>query len=134
MRSEGHIFAHFLPTSGLITAQFARRNPYEKIPDQAIMGQPLSATISSSLSQYSFSELPLSTVFSGVPPDNRHVVTDGWCPTGYRIRTDRWAYIAWMGFNWGVGSDPRGEASVPVFTDVSALELYDHEGDTGNLK
>jgi hypothetical protein len=65
-------------------------NPYEKIPDQAIMG--------------------------------------------YRIRTGRWAYIAWMTFNWGVGSDPKGEASVPVFTDISALELYDHEGDTGDLK
>lgn len=39
-----------------------------------------------------------------------------------------------MGFSWGVGSDPEGEASVPVFTDVSALELYDHEGDTGDLK
>lgn len=46
---------------------------------------------------------------------------------GYRLRTDRWAYTAWMSFDWGVGSDPKGEASVPVFSDISALELYDHE-------
>ena len=32
-----------------------------------------------------------------------------------------------MSFDWGVGSDPTGEASVPVFSDISALELYDHD-------
>ena len=32
-----------------------------------------------------------------------------------------------MSFDWGVGSDPQGEASVPVFSEISALELYDHE-------
>ena len=46
---------------------------------------------------------------------------------GYKLRTDRWAYTAWMSFDWGVGSDPKGEASVPVFSDISALELYDHD-------
>ena len=46
---------------------------------------------------------------------------------GYKLRTDRWAYTAWMSFDWGVGSDPKGEASVPLFNEISALELYDHE-------
>ena len=53
---------------------------------------------------------------------------------GYKLRTERWAYIAWMSFDWGEDGDPTGAASVPIFEEISALELYDHEGDTGDLE
>lgn len=64
-------------------------NPYEMLPDQAIMG--------------------------------------------YKLRVDNWAYISWFGFDWGVGSDPHGDASVPIWDQVLAQELYDHHGDDGTM-
>ena len=52
---------------------------------------------------------------------------------GYKLRTERWAYIVWVEFDWGEGSDPNGKASRPLFDKISAQELYDHAGDTGDL-
>ena len=47
---------------------------------------------------------------------------------GYTIRDELWRYTAWVGFDWGEGGDPRGEATTPKWEEVSALELYDHRG------
>ena len=52
---------------------------------------------------------------------------------GYKLRTDDWAYIAWVGFDWGVGADTQGKASVPTWDAVYARELYSHVGDVGDL-
>jgi len=53
---------------------------------------------------------------------------------GYTIRDELWRYTAWVGFNWGEGGDPRGDATTPKWEEVSALELYDHRGDTGDYE
>ena len=42
---------------------------------------------------------------------------------GYKLRTARWAYIAWVGFDWGEGSDPHGDATRPLWEQISAREL-----------
>lgn len=52
---------------------------------------------------------------------------------GYKIRVDDWAYIAWFGFDWGDGADPTGRASIPIWHQVLARELYDHRGDDGSM-
>ena len=51
---------------------------------------------------------------------------------GYRLRTDSWAYVCWVDFDWGVGGDPRGNATVPRWDRVLARELYTHDGDDGS--
>ena len=51
---------------------------------------------------------------------------------GYTIRDERWRYTAWVGFDWGSQGDPKGTATKPKWDDVSARELYDHEGDEGD--
>ena len=51
---------------------------------------------------------------------------------GYKLRTARWAYICWVAFDWGERGDPQGEASQPRWEQVSARELYDHNGDDGS--
>mmetsp|Transcript_3734 Transcript_3734/g.11719 ORF Transcript_3734/g.11719 Transcript_3734/m.11719 type:complete len:192 (-) Transcript_3734:147-722(-) len=65
-------------------------NPYEFLPDQAIMG--------------------------------------------YKLRVADWAYTAWFGFDWGQGADPTGAATVPLWDQVFARELYDHRGDDGTME
>lgn len=75
----------------------------------------------------------------------RHGCADGqgnpWQPTedgqsaalmGYKLRTSRWAYVVWVGFDWGVGGDPSGNATKPKWDQISARELYDHDGDDGS--
>ena len=47
-------------------------------------------------------------------------------------RTERWRYTAWFEFDWGEGGDPQGVATRPHFDQISARELYDHQGDTGD--
>lgn len=37
---------------------------------------------------------------------------------GYTIRTERWRYTAWFGFDWGKNGDPEGKATVPLFDQV----------------
>ena len=93
-------------------------NPYDSLPDQAIMGK-----------QNRCQNRTLVLQRQGKPStfldlDRLHCICG---VVGYKLRTERWAYTAWMSFDWGVGSDPKGEASVPDFSDISALELYDHE-------
>lgn len=51
---------------------------------------------------------------------------------GYRLRTDVWAYVCWVEFDWGTGGDPRGSATLPKWDRVLARELYTHEGDDGS--
>jgi hypothetical protein len=63
-------------------------NPYEYLPDQAVMG--------------------------------------------YKLRTESWAYIVWLQFDWGDGADPQGVASKPYYDRIVAQELYDHVGDVGD--
>ena len=55
------------------------------------------------------------------------------CACVSRLRVDNWAYIAWFGFDWGTGADPNGAASVPIYDQVYARELYDHHGDDGTM-
>lgn len=52
---------------------------------------------------------------------------------GYKLRTVEWAFIAWVHFDFGEDGDPAGKATTPDFSKVSALELYTHVGDTGDL-
>ena len=47
---------------------------------------------------------------------------------GYTLRTERWRYTAWFGFDWGENGDPKGVATNPRFDEITARELYDHEG------
>lgn len=58
---------------------------------------------------------------------------EGRAVMGYRLRTDRWAYVCWFSFDWGVNGDPEGVASRPIWNDVVARELYDHLGDHGTM-
>ena len=50
---------------------------------------------------------------------------------GYKLRTEGWAYICWFGFEWGAGGDPKGDATYPLWDEISARELYSHHDDSG---
>merc|ERR1712070_946719 len=42
---------------------------------------------------------------------------------GYTMRTDRWRYTEWVRWN--------GTTLSPIWSDLKAVELYDHKGDDG---
>eukprot|EP01052_Picozoa_sp_SAG31_P010306 SAG31_NODE_562_length_14085_cov_164.582869_1_plen_53_part_00 len=50
---------------------------------------------------------------------------------GYKLRTEEWAYVLWLAFDWGKDGDPKGEATTPLYDQIIAQELYDHVGDVG---
>jgi len=64
--------------------------------------------------------------------DNPYAALPDQAVMGYKLRTSRWAYICWVGFDWGEGADPQGVATRPLWDEVSARELYAHEGDIGD--